>query len=343
MKKQGRWAVVASFAAIAMLAAACSDVSEPSGDTGTGAAGVPDNSDTTVTLAINGWIGSEANVAVAKKLLEDQLGYTVETVEIDEFAQFPALQSGEVDATLEVWPSGHAKDYKKYIESGAGVVDGGEIGVIGQIGWWLPSYIVEENPDLATWEGLKGQESMFATSETGSSGQLLDGDPSFVTFDQAIADNLGLDLKVVYAGSEAAQLTALDSAYSSQEPFLFYFWTPHWAQLKYDLTMVELPAVTPECEAAAAGDVDAYACAYPEDVLYKAFNQDLETRAPAAFAFLTAMNWTNEDQNEVGLAISGGDPEGKAATDPEAAAQTWIDANQDVWQPWVDAGLAAQG
>ena len=24
-----------------------------------------------------------------------------------------------------------------------------------------------------------------------------------------------------------------------------YFWTPHWAQAKYDLTMVELPEITP--------------------------------------------------------------------------------------------------
>ncbi|MEA2522490.1 MAG: hypothetical protein QOI81_2136, partial [Actinomycetota bacterium] len=26
----------------------------------------------------------------------------------------------------------------------------------------------------------------------------------------------------------------------------------------------------------------------------------------------------------------------------DAAAQKWIDANPSVWQPWVDAGLAAQ-
>lgn len=331
---RSRSALVAILAALTVVAAACSDVNEePSG--GTDTAGAPDNSGTTVTLAISPWVGSEANVAVAQKLLEDQLGYTTETVEIDEFAQFPALASGEISATLEVWPSGHAKDYKKYIESGAGVVDGGLLGVTGQIGWWLPTYLVDQNPDLATWEGLKGNESMFSTTETGSSGQLLDGDPSFVTFDQAIADNLGLDLQVVYAGSEAAQLTALDSAYSNQEPFLFYFWTPHWAQSKYDLTMVELPPVTPECEAAAADNVDDYACAYPEDPLYKAFNADLEADAPAAFAMLSAMSWSNEDQNQVGLAIS-------EDGDPAAAAQAWIDANQDVWQPWVDAGLAAQ-
>ena len=48
------------------------------------------------------------------------------------------------------------------------------------------------------------------------------------------------------------------------------------------------------------------------------------------------MNWTNDDQNGVALAISDG-------TDGAEAAQTWIDANPDVWQAWVDAGLAAQG
>jgi glycine betaine/proline transport system substrate-binding protein len=177
---------------------------------------------------------------------------------------------------------------------------------------------------------------MFATSETGSSGQLVDADPAFGSYDQQIADNLGLDFKVVYAGSEAAELTALDAAYSKEDPFLFYFWTPHWAQAKYDLTLVELPEITPACEDAAANDVEKYACAYPPDPLYKAFNADLQTKAPAAYAFLKAMNYTNDDQNPIALAISDG-------TDPTAAAQTWIDANEATWQSWVDAGIAAQG
>ena len=189
-----------------------------------------------------------------------------------------------------MWPSGHAKDYKKYIDAGNGVVDGGQLGVIGQIGWWIPTYMLTDHPELATWEGIKGNEAMFQTSESGDAGQLLDGDPSYVTFDQNIADNLGLNLKVVYAGSEAAELTELKTAYNAQKPILMYFWTPHWAQEKYDLTMVQLPEVTPECEQAAADGTDAYACAYPQDDLYKAFNQDLQTKAPAAFAFLSAMS-----------------------------------------------------
>jgi glycine betaine/proline transport system substrate-binding protein len=284
---------------------------------------------------VSPWLGSAANVGVAQDLLEQKLGYTVSTTDIDEYAQFKSLSNGDLDATLEVWPSGHAADYKKYIENANGVVDGGELGITGQIGWYIPTYMLQDHPELATWEGLKGNESLFQTADSGSAGQLLDGDPSYVTFDQPIADNLGLNLKVKYAGSEAAELTELDTAYSAQKPILMYFWTPHWAQEKYDLTLVQLPDVTPACEEAAANNPDAYACAYPPDPLYKAFNEDLQTKAPAAFAFLSAMQWTVDDQNGVGLDIYNG-------MDPTDAAQKWIDANPTVWQPWVDAGLAAQ-
>jgi glycine betaine/proline transport system substrate-binding protein len=336
MKRLQRTSLVAgAIAAFALVAVACSDVSSSSTGAASGGA-VPDNSGTTITIAVNPWVGSEVNANLAKVLLEQKLGYTVELTKIDEFAQFPSLSNGDLDATLEVWPSGHAKDYKKYIDAGNGVVDGGQLGVIGQIGWWIPTYMLDQHPELATWEGLKTDADLFKTAESGSAGQLLDGDPSYVTFDQPIADNLGLNLKVVYAGSEAAELSALKAAYQNQDPFLFYFWTPHWAQEKYDLTMVQLPDVTDACTQAALDDPSAYACAYPQDDLYKAFNDQLQTRAPAAFALLSAMNYTNDDQNSIGLDINNG-------TDPEQAAQTWMDAHPDVWQQWVDAGLAAQG
>jgi glycine betaine/proline transport system substrate-binding protein len=337
MRQHRRWLGVTLIVVVAMLGAACSDVSDEGGGGETGGSGatqVPDNSDTTIKIAVNGWVGSAANANVAANLLRDKLGYDVQLVEIDEYGQFQKLSTGALDATLEVWPSGHAQDYADYIDSGNGVVDAGLNGITGLIGWYVPTYMLQDHPEFATWEGLKGNESLFATSETGDKGRILDGDPTFVTFDQPIADNLGLNFEVIYAGSEAAQLSELDAAYANQEPFLFYFWRPHWAQAKYDLTQVELPAVTAECTDAAANDPDAYACAYPEDPLYKALNDALEQRAPAAFAFLSAFQWTDEDQNGVGLAISDG-------TDPTEAAQTWIDANPDVWQPWVDAGLAA--
>ncbi len=327
----------AALAVSALLATACSNVSSSTSPGAGGSGTVPDNSGTTISFAINAWEGSAANVAVAKALLEQKLGYTVKTKNIDEYAQFPAIANGTLDATMEVWPSGHGADYTKYIKGGNGVVDGGQLGVIGQIGWWIPTYMLTAHPELASWEGLKTDATLFTTNESGSAGQILDGDPSYVTYDQSIANNLGLNLKVVYGGSEDAELTALKTAYASQGPILMYFWKPQWAQKQYQLTNVQLPPVSAKCKqiVATGNNADQYDCAYPEDDLYKAFNQDLQTKAPAAFAFLTAMKYTNDDQDSISLDIHNG-------MTADQAAQKWIDANPTVWQPWVDAGLAVQ-
>jgi len=329
--RPGRWALAGALLSFALVAVACSDVSSSS----SAGAAVPDNSGTTINFAINPWDGSAANVAVAEYLLKNKLGYSFSDKDINEFAQFKALSNGDLDATLEVWPSGHADDYKNYIQNDNGVVDGGELGAIGQIGWWFPSYMLNDHPELKTWEGLKQDWQLFETPNTPGKGTILDGDPSYVTFDDAIATNLGLNMKAYYSGSESAELTELDTAYQDQKPILMYLWTPHWAMGKYDMTMMELPDVTDQCTKDAADNADAYACAYPEDDLYKAFNDQLQTKAPAAFAMLSAMQWTNDQQNTVSADIHSG-------MDPQEAAQKWVDANPTVWQPWVDAGLAAQ-
>jgi glycine betaine/proline transport system substrate-binding protein len=339
-----RWFHVVLLAMVlALIAAACGEAGSGDGDEeGAGETGGETVTGTalpgegvTISIAVNPWTGSAVNANVAKVLLEQQLGYTVELVEIDEFAQFPALSTGELDATLEVWPSGHAEDYATYIDGDGSVVDGGELGVVGNIGWFVPTYVVDANPEVATWEGLNDAASLFATAETGDKGQMLDGDPSFVSYDAEIVENLGLNYEVVVAGSEAALLSELEQAYANEEPILLYWYTPHWANQQYDMTEVELPAVTDEClDAALNNEGDGYACDYAEDVLYKAFTAGLQEKAPAAFGFLSAMSYENSAQEAVAFAI---DVDGE---DPAAAAQAWVDANQSVWQPWVDAGLS---
>ena len=53
---------------------------------------------------------------------------------------------------------------------------------------------------------------MFKTSESGGKGQLLDGDPSYVTNDQALVKNLHLNYQVVVGGSEAALIQSFKTA-----------------------------------------------------------------------------------------------------------------------------------
>ena len=284
-----------------------------------------------IKLAENPWTGSSVNVHVAKILLEEQLGYTVEIVTIDENAQWAALASGDLSATLEVWPSGHAENVAQYIEGQKVVENLGPLGVVGKISWYIPAYMVEQNPALATWEGLKdpAAAALFKTAETGERGQFLAGDPSWVQYDEAIIKNLGLNFQVVQSGSEQAVLAAVDAAYSRQAPLLFYFWTPHSVHAKYKLTPVKLPEYSETCYATA--EQGGVACDYPEDVLFKAAWAELKTQAPEAYQLLKNMQYSNEDQIAM---IAATELEGK---EPAEAARAWVEAHESTWKAWLPA------
>ena len=258
----------------------------------------------------------------------------MELVDIDENAMWPAIAKGdELDGVLEIWPSGHAADYETYITGNKGIVDGGLLGPDAKIGWYVPSFVVEEHPELATWEGFKNPElaGLFKTAESGDQGQFLMGDPSYVSYDEQIIANLELPLKFVVAGSEAALITAIQNAEADQKPLLLQFWQPHWLQSQVDLTEVELPEFTDECAASAEANDGKYACDYPVDKLYKAFSDKLEAKAPNAFAVLSNLQLTTEQQNEIAALIDG---EGMSGAE---AAQQWVDANEDVWKAWLPA------
>ena len=283
----------------------------------------------TIKLAENPWSGSQVNVAVAKILLEQELGYPVEIVAIDENAQWSALASGDLSASLEVWPSGHADNVALYIDEQKSVENAGALGPAGEIGWFMPAYALDHDASLATWEGFAKPEAAeyFATAETGDKGQFLAGDQSWTQYDEDIIKNLGMDFEVVYAGSEDALMAALDSAYSRDEPVVFYFWTPHSAFAKYDLVQVELPEYSDECYAKAdSGGVD---CAYPADELFKIVSAKLKDEAPDADKLLRNFNYTTEDQISMIAAV---ELDGKS---PEEAAKAWVAENEATWKAWL--------
>lgn len=295
----------------------------------TSAPAAPAGDKITIKLAENSWTGSSVNVNVAKILLEEKLGYKVEIVTIDENAQWAALSNGDLSASLEVWPSGHVADVKTYIDDQKVIEDLGPLGVIGKISWYVPTYVVEQHPELGSWEAYKdpAKAALFKTAETGDKGQFLTGDPAWVQYDGDIIKNLGLDLQVVQAGSEQAVLAAVESAYSRKEPILFYFWTPHSVHAKYQLTPVKLPEYSESCYAnATSGGV---ACDYPEDKLFKIAWSGLKDKAPDAYALLKNMSYSNDDQ--IGM-IAAVDTDKKSAAD---AARAWIDAHESIWQAWL--------
>ncbi|NED37178.1 ABC transporter substrate-binding protein [Streptomyces sp. SID8499] len=277
----------------------------------------------TVTLSVQSWVGAQSNVAVAQYILEHQLGYRVDTVQVDEVPAWDALSQGRVDALLEDW--GHPDQEKRYVEDKKTITDAGELGVTGHIGWFVPTYLAEQHPDITDWRNLDKYASLFRTAESGGKGQLMDGSPSYVTNDKALVANLKLDYQVVFAGSEAAQITQMKQFAKEKKPFLTYWYTPQWLSEKVPMTEVKLPPYKEGCDA----DPAKVACAYPHTPLKKFLNARFAKSGGKAAAFLKKFRWTTEDQNEVSLMIA------DQKLSPQDAARKWVDGHPEVWKRWL--------
>jgi glycine betaine/proline transport system substrate-binding protein len=187
-----------------------------------------------VTLSVQSWVGAQANVAVAQYLLEHKLGYRVDTVQVDEVPAWDALSQGRVDAILEDW--GHPEQEQRYVKDKKTITPGGGLGVTGHIGWYVPTYFAKAHPDVTDWKNLNKYADQLRTPESGGKGQLMDGSPSYVTNDKALVKNLKLDYQVVFAGSEAAQITQMKQFAKEKKPFLTYWYAPQWLFEKVPMT-----------------------------------------------------------------------------------------------------------
>ncbi|MFF5716894.1 ABC transporter substrate-binding protein [Streptomyces buecherae] len=281
----------------------------------------------TVTLSVQSWVGAQGNVAVAKYLLEHELDYRVDTVQVDEVPAWDALSQGRVDAILEDW--GHPEQERRYVEEKKTIARGGDLGVQGHIGWWVPKYFADAHPDVTDWKNLNKYAHRLRTAESGRKGQLLDGSPSYVTHDKALVKNLGLDYQVVFAGSEAAQITQIKQFAKQKKPFLTYWYEPQWLFNEVPMVEVKLPEYTEECATRGAEDPASVDCAYPTTSLQKYLNADFADKGGDAARFLGKFHWSKEHQNDVSEMIAS---QGLSA---DEAAERWVRANPEVWKRWL--------
>jgi glycine betaine/proline transport system substrate-binding protein len=310
-KRRGRRARLASLVAVGALAlGACSG-----GGSGSGSGG-------TLNMAINPWVGYEANAAVVDYIAKTQLGATVNEKVLKEEVSWQGFANGDVDVIIENW--GHADLAKKYIDTDKVAVNAGVTGNEGIIGWYVPPWLAKEHPEVLDYKNLNDLADNFKTSESGDLGQFLSGDPSFVTNDEALIKNLGLNYKVVYSGSEAALIEAFRTAEAQKKWLIGYFYEPQWFLSEVPLVKVNLPPYTDGCDA----DPKAVACDYPLYTLDKIVSKKFADSGGKLYDLVKNFKWTNEDQNLVAGYINSG-------MSHDDAAKKWADANEAKWKAWI--------
>ena len=314
-----RGTALAALTATAMLSlTACGG-----GDIQTAATPTGGTSCGTLNMAVNPWVGYEADAYVVGYIAQTKLGCDVQYKDLKEQVSWAGFGTGEVDVVIENW--GHPELVKKYIDGDHTAQDAGLTGNNGVIGWYVPPWLAQAHPDITNWKNLNKYASEFKTSESGDQGQLLDGDPSYVTNDEALVNNLNLNFKVVYAGSETALIQAFRTAEQQKSWVIGYFYEPQWFLAEVPLVKVDLPKYTPGCDSDAAK----VACDYPPYPLNKIVSTKFAESGSPAYTLVKNFQWTNDDQNLVAKYIA----EDKMS--PEDAAKKWVEDNPDKVNAWM--------
>ena len=139
-------------------------------------------------------------------------------------------------------------------------------------GWYVPTYMIEGDeergiepmaPDLKSVEDLPEYWELFKDPEDPNKGRFYNCIAGWVC--QAVNESkfefygLGETYNLFQPGSGAALASSIVSAYETGDPWLGYYWEPTWVFAQVDLTMLEEPEWTQECEDAILDGIDGLA------------------------------------------------------------------------------------
>ncbi len=287
-----------------------------------------------LTMDENAWAGATANVYVVKYVLDKNYGCKVNIAKLPESTPlFQAMTDGKVDVVLEDWNNIQLKVNQHFVTKEKSVIDLKGSGVIGHIGWFIPTYLMKAHPEFATWKGLKGKESLFKSPESGSQGMFLGGDPSYVQKDAQLIKQLGLNFKFVSVGAEPAQVARWTQLYKQHKPVLFYWYTPQYLNSAYQLSEIKLPPRGKNCVDSYSPKLGSnwsiYRCGYGQTIIEKLISAKFAKSGSPAVGLIKRWHWTAADQNFVANLIAG------KHVDPEKAAEQWVKANPSKVKAWL--------
>lgn len=285
-----------------------------------------------IIIPIHNWSSQIVMSHIVGDMFET-LGNSVEYVSADSQAVYEAVRLGDLHLQVEVWEGAFAASFDAAVESG-GIHAAGEHNAVTREDWWYPSWTKEACPGLPDWEALNECAELFATPETGDRGRFLGGPVDWLKHDQERVEALGLNFTVVNAGSAAALWAELAAAERNKTPIVLFNWTPNFAEAVWPGEFVEFPAWEEGCDTdpSVGPNPDAvFDCGNPADGYMKIAAWDgMPDKWPRAYEVLTRVDFNNAQIAEMARLV---DVEG---LDPEDAAVEWMEANQDVWQPWLD-------
>ena len=286
-----------------------------------------------IVIPIHNW-SSQIVMSHAVGQIFESMGNSVEFVTTDSQAVYESVRLGDVALELEVWEGAFGKSFREALEKG-GLHDAGDHDAVTREDWWYPMWTKEACPGLPDWKALNDCAALFKTAESGEKGRYLDGPVDWSKHGKERVEALGMDFVVVNAGSAAALWAEIGAAEKDKRPVVVFNWTPNFAEAVWPGEFVEFPTWEDGCDKdpSKGPNPDAlYDCGNPaKGYLKKAAWDGMKDKWPKAYCVLTKISFTNPQIAEMAKIVDVDEEEA------EDAAGIWLEANEGVWKPWVDA------
>jgi glycine betaine/proline transport system substrate-binding protein len=262
-----------------------------------------------------GYIEWDENVAVSNLtmvLLEEEFGYEVELRVTNQSVVkqvFRDVASGDLHAFQDVWMPNH-KTYLSEVKDDVEQLDPWFEGETVQ-GLAVPSYM-----DVRS----------LAELDRAGTDMIIGIEPGAAVHPQIkneVIPGYDLEMKLVES-STPAMLSELEKAYEEREPMVFYGWSPHWMNARYDLRYLEDPRDL-------QGDFNDPAR------ISSIVNADLPEDDTIAHAFLQAISLDEGQINRLEAEINAA-----GSADPEEGVRNWLEDHRDTVEPWITAARKAQ-
>lgn len=254
-----------------------------------------------LTLAYVEWDCAVASTNVAHAVLQEELGYNVETLSVSGAAMWQGIATGDVDGMVTSWlPVTHA-EYKEATEGQ--VVDLGVLTDGARIGLVVPEYV-----EIDSIEELNDNADKFNGRITG-----IDPGAGIMARTEEALEEYNLTNMELQEGSGATMAAALREAVRDGDWVVVTGWSPHWKFGRWDLKYLEDPKKV-------YGD---------EEYIGKIVRQGLENDAPEAYQFLDNFAWTQEQMAEV-MVMNEENPD-----DLYGNAVSFIEDNPELVNEWL--------
>ncbi len=298
----------------------------------------------TVTIADMNWSSATLMGHIDRFILQHGYDCEAEMVPGDTMPTGTSMiEKGEPDIAPELW-SNSLKDAlargvaeKRLRIAGQSLSDGGEEG------FWVPRYMVEKDPSLATIDGVIANAKLFEHPEDPDQSAFI-GCPSGWNC-QISGGNLFRALKLDEAGfelidpgSSAGLSGSIARAYERQEPWFGYYWAPTAVLGKYPMVKVDFgTGVDEEHYLNCISQAECQApkpTMYPPSAVQTVTTEDFATRAPMAFDYLAKRAFKNVQMNELLAWMEDNQADG------DIAMEHFLQNYESTWTPWVPKAVA---